>query len=414
VPLRLHFGHALLDAGLPEDASEQFRAALELDPTNEAALMAAQLAAERIGDEARAAGYRTVLAGLQKDPDAEPEAPPGEQRGTLPAPTDTPTADAAGRAADRPRNTKVKRLRLVDPQSEDVEETYKVERPTLTLADVGGMESVKQRLNLAFLTPLRNPELREKFGMNLRGGLLMFGPPGCGKTFIARALAGEIGAQFVSIGLNDVLDMWLGEAERKLHQYFETARRNAPCVLFFDEVDAIGQKRSQLRHHAGRNVVNQLLAELDGAQTANDGVFVLGATNHPWDVDTALVRPGRFDRFALVLPPDAPARQAILKHHLTGRPVGEIDLGAVADATEDYSGADLAHICESAAELAMGASITSGVVRSIDSSDMATALREIRPSTRTWFETARNHALFSNDAGIYDELAAYMRGRRML
>src|SRR5437764_1245622 len=117
-------------------------------------------------------------------------------------------------------------------------------------------------------------------------------------------------------GLADVLSMWLGESERHLHELFETARRNAPCVLFFDEIDAIGQRRAQRRHSAGRNVVNQLLAEMDGVDRDNDGVFVLGATNHPWDVDAALLRPGRFDRMALVLPPDRPARAAILGHHL--------------------------------------------------------------------------------------------------
>jgi SpoVK/Ycf46/Vps4 family AAA+-type ATPase len=117
--------------------------------------------------------------------------------------------------------------------------------------------------------------------------VLLYGPPGCGKTFLARAVAGELGARFFALGLNDVLDMWLGESERRLHDAFAAARRAAPCVLFLDELDALGQKRSHLRRSAGRNVVNQLLAELDGAQADNEGLFVLAATNHPWDVDTS-------------------------------------------------------------------------------------------------------------------------------
>jgi SpoVK/Ycf46/Vps4 family AAA+-type ATPase len=276
------------------------------------------------------------------------------------------------------------------------------------------MDAVKRRLNVAFLAPLRNPELRKMYGKSLRGGLLLFGPPGCGKTFIARATAGELSAHFISVGLSDVLDMWLGESERRLHEIFELARRNAPAVLFFDEIDALGQKRSQLKHHGGRNVVNQLLAELDGVGANNDGVFVLGATNHPWDVDTALLRPGRFDRTVLVLPPDEAARAAILRLHLAGRPADGVDVDWVAARTRDFSGADLAHLCESAAELAMEASVTSGTVRPMTTADVARALKELRPSTRPWFDTARNYALFANEGGVYDDLLAYMRANTLL
>src|SRR5581483_7199199 len=131
------------------------------------------------------------------------------------------------------------------------------------------------------------------------GGLLMYGPPGCGKTFIARALAGEMGAHFLAVSLADVLDMWIGQSERNVRELFNIARRSAPCVIFLDEVDALGQKRSQLRNSAARGTVNQLLSEMDGMQSTNDGVYVLGTTNHPWDVDVALRRPGRFDRMEL-------------------------------------------------------------------------------------------------------------------
>ena len=282
------------------------------------------------------------------------------------------------------------------------------------LADVGGMEQVKRRLDAAFLAPMRNPELSRAFRKSLRGGLLLYGPPGCGKTFIARAIAGELGAHFYSVTLADVLDMFLGNSERHLRDVFTVARRNVPCVLFFDEIDALGRKRSQMANNAARGVVNQFLSELDGADADNEGVFVLGATNAPWDVDVALRRPGRLDRTLLVLPPDRPAREAILRHHLKGRPVGELRLDALAKRTDGYSGADLAHLCDSAAELALLDSAASGTVHPITMAQLESALAQVRPSIGAWLETARNVALFANESGAYDELVDYLSARRLL
>lgn len=276
------------------------------------------------------------------------------------------------------------------------------------------MQEVKERLELSFLGPLRNPELRTLFGKSLRGGLLLYGPPGCGKTFLARAVAGEMGASFVSLSIVDVLTMWMGRSERNLHDLFTAARTHAPCVLFLDEIDALGHKRSQLGSSAMRTLVNQLLTELDGVDGNNDGLFVLAATNAPWDVDPALRRPGRLDRTLLVLPPDEPARAAILEYHLRDRPVAGVDLGALAAASEHFSGADLAHACEGAAELAMRDAVRTGEVRMIDQADLAAALKQLRPSTDAWFATARNVALFGNAGGEYDDLAAYLKKRKML
>jgi SpoVK/Ycf46/Vps4 family AAA+-type ATPase len=271
------------------------------------------------------------------------------------------------------------------------------------------MREVKRRLEVSFLAPMRNPKLRQYYGKSLRGGLLLYGPPGCGKTFIARALAGELGAKFQAVGLSDVLDMWMGESERKLHEIFATARRNAPCVLFLDEIDALGQKRSHLRHHAGRNVVNQLLSELDGASGDNEGVFVLAATNHPWDVDTALRRPGRLDRMVLVLPPDAEARETIVDLNLRSRPVEGVNAHKVAQRTDGFSGADIAAVCESAAELAMEESIETGETRAIQQRDVDRAVKQAQPSTTAWFQVAYNYAMFANEGGSYDDLLGYIR-----
>lgn len=291
---------------------------------------------------------------------------------------------------------------------------WDVERATVRLADVGGMREVKERILVSFLAPMQNPEMRKLYGKSLRGGILLYGPPGCGKTFIGRAIAGEMGAQFINVGLSDVLDMYIGQSERNLHELFQIARRNAPVVIFLDEVDALGQKRSLTRHSAMRGTVNQLLAELDGVSDSNEGVYVVGATNQPWDVDPALRRPGRFDRTLLVLPPDQEAREAILGYHLKDRPIEGINLASLAKATDGYSGADLAHICESAAERAMMEGIRSGAVRMIRMDDLYAALREVRPSTGPWFDAARNVVQFANTDGTYDELRTYMKRTKKL
>ncbi len=398
--LRLHLASLMLDVGDAQRALPHLELVLARDPANVEALLQATRACEALGDP-RADGYRQLATALSTGTPQD-----------APTPTEaaaTPAQEATGAAPQ-----KVRRLRVTDAENEEFEEVWEVEKPAVKLADVGGLEHVKQRLNVSFLGPMRNPEIREAFGKSLRGGLLMFGPPGCGKTFIARALAGELDAHFISVGLTEVLDMWLGNSEKNVHAIFELARRHAPTVLFFDEVDAIGRKRVSMTNQAGRNIVNQLLAEMDGADGDNDGVFVLGATNHPWDIDSAMMRPGRFDRLTLVLPPDRPARVAILRHHLARRPVEAFDLGRVADRLEGYSGADIAHLCESAAELAMEQAMRSGEIKPITQAQVLAALKSIQPSTRQWFETARNFAIFANQAGMYDDLLTYMRSRQML
>jgi SpoVK/Ycf46/Vps4 family AAA+-type ATPase len=372
--IRIHLASLLVMAGDATRALEHAQAALAVAPDDAEALMAARDAAQALGDGARAESYSRLLG-----------VPPEPERQTV-----------------------------EDFVPDEIDAILEVDRPRVTLADVGGLEEVKARLDSAFLAPLRNPELRAYYGKSLRGGLLLYGPPGCGTTFLARAVAGELGAAFFSLGLNDVLDMYLGESERKLHDSFDAARRAAPCVLFLDELDALGQKRSHMRHSAGRSLVNQLLAELDGAQADNEGVFVLAATNHPWDVDTALRRPGRLDRTLLVLPPDPPARVAILRGALDGRPVGDVDLNQLARRTGGCSGADLVHLVETASEAALQESVRSGELHPITQHQLDVAAGEIEPSTRAWFSVAHNYAMYANDGGQYDDLLAYIRTHKLL
>jgi SpoVK/Ycf46/Vps4 family AAA+-type ATPase len=286
----------------------------------------------------------------------------------------------------------------------------KVEEPRTTLADVGGMPAIKRWLTTAFLSPLRDPEMRRLFGRSLRGGLLMYGPPGCGKTFLARAVAGELRAGFLAIDLGHVVDMWLGYSRRSVHEIFETARASAPCLLYLDQLDAIGPRRAGRRHSIGRGVVDQLVAELYSASEDHEGVFVVAATEHPWDVDALLRRPGRLDHRLLVLPPDTEARQAIIRAALAGRPVDDgLDVAGLAARSDRYSAADLAQLCESAAAAALEASLVANRSRPIAMSDFARGLHEIRPSTPPWFELARDYARFAAEPGSYDDLVAYLR-----
>lgn len=293
-------------------------------------------------------------------------------------------------------------------------DAWDVETVTATLADVGGMQSVKDRLTMAFLAPLRNPEIRKLYGKSLNGGLLLYGPPGCGKTYIARALAGELGAAFMNIKISDVMARYFGESEANLHELFETARANAPVVFFLDEIDAIGMRRTDMGYSGMRSVTNQLLMELDGIGSDNEGVFVLAATNTPWDVDPALRRPGRFDRSVAVLPPDGPARQAVLYHHLKSRPVEGIDMGYLVQRTNGFTGADLAHLVDSAVEYAMMDSVRTGNVRMVTMQDFRRALAQIRPSAGPWFVTARNIVEYGNREGQYDDLAEYMKANNLM
>lgn len=287
-------------------------------------------------------------------------------------------------------------------------------REKVLLADVAGMEDVKRRLEMAVLNPLRNPEITRAYGKRLRGGLLLYGPPGCGKTFLARAIAGELGSHFVSIGISEILDMYYGQSERNLAAVFRNARRRSPTVMFFDEIDALGRKRTIRRNDAGRDLANVLLSELDGAESTNEDLFVIAATNHPWDVDVALRRPGRLDRTLFVPPPDEQARKGIFDKCVGELPTEDLDCGWLASHTKGFSGADIVHVCNTASEAALAKAISSGRIEPVTMALMRESLTGIKASTRGWFETARNYALFANAAGDWDDLATYMNAEGMI
>ena len=416
-PLRRHLGDLLSAAGRYEEALEEYREALALDPSDELRLELARafLAVGRTGEAAVLVDV--VLEGH------DPSAAALVLRSRLLL----NEGDLDG-AREAYRRAVAVDAELADPEladllvaPDDAEEPV-VQEPeppappasdgdVITFANVGGMDEVKEEIGLKIIHPFQHPELYAAYGKRAGGGVLLYGPPGCGKTYVARATAGELRSSFLWVGLEDVLSMWLGESEQKLHELFEQARRSAPCVVFFDEVDALGARRSDMRSSAGRTLINQFLAELDGVATENEGVLFLAATNAPWHVDDAFRRPGRFDRVVFVPPPDRDARREILRIHLEGRLQEEIDLDRIAGRTDGYSGADLQSLVDVAVEAKLAASMRDGVPRPLTTDDLRDAARKRKPTTGEWFQTARNYALHANQAGSYDAVLDYL-GRR--
>lgn len=284
-----------------------------------------------------------------------------------------------------------------------------LQKPNVNFDDVGGMEGVKKEIELKIIKPLQHTELYKAYGKKMGGGILLYGPPGCGKTFIAKATAGQVNAKFISVGLNDVLDMWIGNSEKNLHEIFELARNNSPCVLFIDEIDALGASRSDMKQSSGRHLINQFLQELDGLDSTNEGVLIIGATNTPWNLDPAFRRPGRFDRIVFVPPPDVKSRESILKLKLNNKPIGMIDWHSIAKKAEHFSGADIDAMIDIAIEQKLESSFNDGIPKPIETNDLLNALKKHKPSTQEWFSTAKNFALFANNSGLYDDILAYMK-----
>jgi transitional endoplasmic reticulum ATPase len=304
------------------------------------------------------------------------------------------------------------RLRVLSNSDTDRSELDRLLAPEakpVTFADVGGLDAVKDQITRRIVLPFQKPSLFAKFKRKAGGGILVYGPPGCGKTLLARATAGECAATFLNIAIEDVLDMWIGESERKLHALFERARASVPAVVFFDEIEALAGKRQYTREATSSKLVSQFLSEMDGFAKNNAGVLILAATNVPWAIDPAFRRPGRFDRVLFVPPPDRAARAAILALALAGRPAaGSIDLPALAARTAGFSGADLENLVDTAADRAIAASLAHDAEVPIDHGHLVAALAEIKPTTNEWLTTARNYARYANEGGQYDEVLAFL------
>jgi len=421
VPLRKVLAEALLNAGHPQEAEPEFRAALRLAPDDTALKLglaaaffkngksdAAQVVLDDLIQQNNPAAYllsARILLAQRHLTDARDH----YQRACL---LDERLADPL--LEDELLAPEPERLPVASAPETAAGFELEAQKPALSFADVGGMDAVKEEIALKIILPLKHPELYQRYGKKTGGGILLYGPPGCGKTYLARATAGEINASFIAVGLNDILDMWVGASERNLHDIFQQARRQAPCVLFFDEVDALGASRNDMRRTAGRTVINQFLEELDGVRHANDGVLVLAATNTPWYLDSAFRRPGRFDRLIFVAPPDEAAREQILGLHLRDLPADTLDKAAVARRTEAFSGADLRAVVDRAVERKLLDALKANRPLPLTTADLLEAAKAHRPTVREWFAAAKNYALYANEAGQYEPVLSFMKARKWL
>ncbi len=281
-------------------------------------------------------------------------------------------------------------LEKMEVQMSDFENAYKeltptamrevyIEVSTVHWDDAGGLEDVKQHLKEAVEWPLKNPEMFSRLGIRPPKGILLYGPPGCGKTLLARAVATESEANFITIKGPEVFSKWVGESEKAIREVFRKARMAAPAVIFLDEIDSITPRRGMGMSDSGvsERVISQLLTEMDGITTLQD-IVVIAATNRPDMVDSAVLRPGRFDRLIYVPEPDEKSRLQIFKIYMRGMPIGaDVDLNPLVTGTKYYSGADIESLCREAAMHALRRDVNS---REVTMKDFQDALKEMGPS----------------------------------
>jgi ATP-dependent 26S proteasome regulatory subunit len=426
LPLRQHLADSLVGVGRFDEAEQEYRHALGQAPNNPALKVGLANAFYQQGKNSQAL---VIIEDLLKQSNTPARAyllhakllfRAGDVERAVRQYKEAVEVDAAvqdaefalrlGIGADSKESEVVEGRARTPHYDEDADAKQgEIERPRISFKDVGGMDALKDEIRMKIIHPLTHPELYKAYGKAIGGGLLMYGPPGCGKTHLARATAGEVKASFIAVGINEVLDMWIGRSERNLHAVFEQARSHTPCVLFFDEVDALAASRADMRQSYSRVVINQFLAELDGVQTSNEGVLILAATNAPWHLDSAFRRPGRFDRILFVPPPDTPARAAILRILSTGKPMQDLDFDYLAKKTEGFSGADLKAVVDVAVEAKLREAMKAGQLKPLTTKDLTNSAGSVRPSTKEWFSTARNYALYSNQGGLYDDIIKYLK-----
>jgi transitional endoplasmic reticulum ATPase len=277
------------------------------------------------------------------------------------------------------------------------------EKPNIKFSDIGGLDSVKEELKKAIIYPFTHKKLYEYYNQKPGGGVLLYGPPGCGKTMIAKAAACECGADFINIDTSTIMSKWVGESEKSIKNIFDVARGCERAIIFFDEFDAVGGRRSEIEDYAKR-IVNELLQQMDG-MSKNDNILVLAATNEPWAIDPALRRPGRLKKLVFIPPPDIDARKSIFEIYLRKLPLDvDIDAKYLAEITQGFSGADIQAVCSDASEIPLQEALAGKEPRKISKLDFERAMKNRRSSIIPWIRMATEQVKRSREEDLFSEL----------
>ncbi len=283
-----------------------------------------------------------------------------------------------------------------------IKEVAFLEKPKMNFTQVAGMEWLKEIIRKYIVYPFVNPKLAEKYGMKAGGGVMLYGPPGCGKTYIAKATAGECQANFINAKISDIVDMYAGNTEKNLHKVFVSARENTPSIIFFDEMEALGGKREGEQQQHMKMAVNQMLAEMDGVETSTENVLVMGATNMPWDVDPALRRSGRFGTMVYIPPPDWKSRVAIFQLECKNRPLARIAWNRLGMATIGYSSADIKQVVKEAAMIPWEVEFKTGKGRTITTGDFIKVMKQRKSTLPPWYQLVEKEIVGKKETQYID------------
>ncbi|MFC1697648.1 ATP-binding protein [Nanoarchaeota archaeon] len=279
-----------------------------------------------------------------------------------------------------------------------------LKKTKLSFKDIGGLDELKEEIRMKIIMPFLHPEIFKYYKKNIGGGILMYGPPGCGKSLIAEATAGEAGVAYFHVKASDIKSKYVGEAEQNIAALFEEARKASPAIIFFDEFETLGGDRSQTAPNE-RGAITQLLTEMDGVGTKDQKILLLAATNEPWNIDLALRREGRFGKTIFVPPPDKDARVEIFKIHLKGRPIDQNIKGKqLLELTENYSGADLKAVCEMASEIPLKEYFKTNVKRKINHDDFIKVIDCHESIIKPWFTKAIEELKSKNRLQFFEDL----------
>ena len=275
----------------------------------------------------------------------------------------------------------------------------------INFGSVVGLSDLKEEIMLKVILPLKNPGLIASYNKKGKSGILMYGPPGCGKSMIAEAMANEIGATFFHVKSSDLKSKWVGDTEKNMAELFVKAKTQQPSIIFIDEFESVGRDRSTVGNSFEKNFVSQLLAEMDGLGTKNNRITVIAATNEPWEIDSALLRSGRLGTKIFVGAPDRTTRLSLLKKELKNRPVdANIDLDELSEMTKGFSGADIVALCDTAADEAIKHYLKENEQRNINLRDLKAAFYKIKPVTKSWFNAATRQIEMKNLKEDYPEI----------